>query len=90
MTDRSRAPGLRSMTGFGSASFTIGGVAFEVEIRTVNHRHLDLRLKLPRQFVGCEGDVRARVPRYLGRGKVDLSVNLAAGAAPASVLEIDE
>lgn len=90
MTDSSRVPGIRSMTGFGSASFTIGGVAFEVEIRTVNHRHLDLRLKLPRQFVGCEGDVRARVPRRLGRGKVDLSVNLAAGAAPASVLEIDE
>jgi uncharacterized protein (TIGR00255 family) len=90
MKQQSRVPGLRSMTGFGSASFTIGGVTFEVEIRTVNRRHLDLRLKLPRQFASCEADVRARVPHHLGRGKVDLSVNLAAGASPASVLEIDE
>ncbi len=90
MSETPRAPGLRSMTGFGSASFTVSGLAFEVEIRTVNHRHLDLRLKLPRQFASCEEAVRARVPRYLGRGKVDLSVNLAAGASPASKLEIDE
>lgn len=78
------------MTGFGSASFTVSGLAFEVEIRTVNHRHLDLRLKLPRQFANCEEAVRARVPRYLGRGKVNLSVNLAAGVSPASELVIDE
>ncbi|MCH7599722.1 MAG: YicC family protein [Myxococcales bacterium] len=90
MTDSSRAPGLRSMTGFGSASFTISGLAFEVEIRTVNHRHLDLRLKLPRQFASCEADARARVSHYLGRGKVDLSVNLAAGTRPTAELEIDE
>lgn len=90
MSDSSRTPGLRSMTGFGSASFTVSGLAFEVEIRTVNHRHLDLRLKLPRQFANCEEAVRARVPRYLGRGKVNLSVNLAAGVSPASELVIDE
>jgi uncharacterized protein (TIGR00255 family) len=78
------------MTGFGSAAFTISGVSFEVEIRTVNHRHLDLRVKLPRQFSSREAEARARVPRYLGRGKVDLTVNLAAGASPASELEIDE
>ncbi|MCP4038684.1 MAG: YicC family protein [bacterium] len=78
------------MTGFGNASFTLGGIAFEVEIRTVNHRHLDLRLKLPRQFAGCEGDVRARVPQHLGRGKVDLAVSLASGANPVAQLEIDQ
>lgn len=90
MTDSSRPQGLRSMTGFGGASFTIGGLAFEVEIRTVNHRHLDLRLKLPRQFASCERDARARVTQGLGRGKADLAVKLAAGVSPVSELEIDE
>jgi uncharacterized protein (TIGR00255 family) len=90
MTDSSLAKGLRSMTGFGSATFTISDSAFEVEIRTVNHRHLDMRLKLPRQFSGCEEKARARVSPVLGRGKVDITVNLAAGASPASELEIDE
>lgn len=90
MTETTRVPGLRSMTGFGSASFSIGGQTFDVEARSVNHRHLDLRLKLPRQFASCEAAVRARVPHFVGRGKVDVSVNLAAGSSPVSELEIDE
>ncbi|MFT5442273.1 MAG: hypothetical protein ACI8W3_001315 [Myxococcota bacterium] len=90
MTQSSRAPGLRSMTGFGGAAFSVGGVSFEIEARTVNHRHLDLRLKLPRQFSSCEASMRARVPLILGRGKVDISVNLATGSSPVSKLEIDE
>ncbi|MDP6981166.1 MAG: YicC/YloC family endoribonuclease [Myxococcota bacterium] len=90
MSGVERVAGLRSMTGFGNAAFELGGVAFEVEVRTVNHRHLDLRLKLPRQFSQAETAVRACVPQYIGRGKVDLTVNLASGAAPVSQLEIDD
>lgn len=89
MTESTRVQGLRSMTGFGSASFTLGGVAFEVEVRSVNHRHLDLRLKLPRQFASCESAVRDCVPRHVGRGKVDVTLNLAAGASAVSELDID-
>jgi len=90
MSELERVDGLRSMTGFGNASFGLGEVSFKVEIRTVNHRHLDLRLKLPRQFVVCESEVRARVPLRLGRGKVDLTVSLAAGVSPVSHLEINQ
>ena len=90
MSETKRTAGLRSMTGFGSASFDLSDLTFEVEIRTVNHRHLDLRLKLPRQFTQCEGEVRACVPRYLGRGKVDVNVNLASSDKPTSTLQIDD
>ncbi len=90
MNQAERAKGLRSMTGFGNAAFELAGIAFDVEVRTVNHRHLDLRLKLPRQFSHCEAAVRACVPGYLGRGKVDLNVNLASGATPVAQLEIDD
>ena len=45
---------IRSMTGFGRASFGVGGVAFEIETRSVNHRHLDVQFLLsvvqPAQF----------------------------------------
>ena len=57
------------------------GVAFEVEVRTVNHRHLDARIKLPRQLSEQEPDVRAQIQAALGRGKVDLSANPSAGAS---------
>ena len=39
---------IRSMTGFGRSTFDVEGASFEVEIRTVNHRHLDVRARLPK------------------------------------------
>ena len=41
---------IRSMTGFGRARFEVEGSAFEVEVRSVNHRYLDLRVRLPRSL----------------------------------------
>jgi len=80
---------IRSMTGFGRASFQVGELAFDVELRSVNHRYLDARVKLPRVLAGFEGDVRARLQARLGRGKVDLSVTSPAPASSAPRLEID-
>lgn len=90
MTSSTRVDGLRSMTGFGGAAFELGGIGFEIEVRCVNHRHLDLRFKLPRQFTSCEAELRARVPHWIGRGKVDVSVNLASGVTAITEVEIDE
>jgi uncharacterized protein (TIGR00255 family) len=80
---------IRSMTGYGRATFTLGDLGFEVEIRTVNHRYLDARVRLPRMLAGREADVKARVQGRLGRGKVDLNVGLAPGSASSPKLEID-
>jgi len=77
------------MTGFGRASFQVGELAFDVELRSVNHRYLDARVKLPRVLAGFEGDVRGRLQARLGRGKVDLSVTSPAPASSAPRLEID-
>lgn len=80
---------IRSMTGFGRASFEVDGVPFEVEIRTVNHRHLDVRTRLPRSLAAREADAKARVAERLKRGKVDATVAMAAGAVSPPTLEID-
>jgi uncharacterized protein (TIGR00255 family) len=77
------------MTGFGRAGFALGDLAFEVEVRTVNHRYLDVRVKLPRLLAGFESDVRTRVQARLGRGKLDLTVAAPGPAAPPPRLEID-
>jgi uncharacterized protein (TIGR00255 family) len=77
------------MTGFGRASFAVGELAFDVELRSVNHRYLDARVKLPRLLAGLEGDVRARLQARLDRGKVDLTVSSPGGAGPTPRLEID-
>jgi len=79
---------IRSMTGYGRASAAAAGLGFEVEVRSVNHRYLDLRVRLPRPLAGLEPELRARVGRQLRRGKVDVHVQQVAGA-PTQRLELD-
>jgi uncharacterized protein (TIGR00255 family) len=81
---------IRSMTGFGRASFELTGVSFGVEIRTVNHRHLDAKVRLPRQLSEHEAAVNARVQGCLQRGRVDVSVSLAGGGSAAGELVVDD
>jgi uncharacterized protein (TIGR00255 family) len=80
---------IQSMTGFGRASVSCAGVTFDIEMRSVNHRYLDLRVRLPRWLAGVEPDVRARVGERFSRGKVDLNVVVPEGGAGGSRLEVD-
>lgn len=80
---------IRSMTGFGRAAFEVDGVPFEVEIRTVNHRHLDVRTRLPRALAENEAALKARVQGKLKRGKVDASVQISTGSTSPPTLELD-
>jgi len=77
------------MTGFGRATREDGGVGLDVEARSVNHRHLDVRIRLPRAFADQEARLKKRVSSQLSRGKVDVTVNLVVGQS-TSRLEIDE
>ena len=47
-----------SMTGFGSGEAQIGSLTLTVELRSVNHRFLDVGLKLPGALISYEGDIR--------------------------------
>ena len=67
---------IRSMTGFGRAEVTGDTVAITVEARSVNHRHLDIGLRLPNAWGGLEGDVRRIVQSRLERGRVDVNVQV--------------
>jgi uncharacterized protein (TIGR00255 family) len=67
---------IRSMTGFGRAEVTGETVAITVEARSVNHRHLDIGLRLPNTWSSLEGDVRRIVQSRVDRGRVDVSVQV--------------
>jgi uncharacterized protein (TIGR00255 family) len=77
------------MTGFGRARREVAGLGLEVEVRSVNHRHLDLRVRLPRVLIDQETAIKKRIQGELSRGKVDVTVGLTTGDSAAS-LEIDE
>jgi uncharacterized protein (TIGR00255 family) len=77
------------MTGFGRAALRAGAVAYEVEARSVNHRYLDVRMRLPKPLAALEPELRARIQTRFARGKLDVNVvNPESGSAPAQ-LEID-
>jgi len=66
---------LTSMTGYGKGEAQQDDVTVTVEIKTVNHRHADISVKLPRTFLSLENGVRKQIGQALGRGKVDVYVN---------------
>ncbi len=77
------------MTGFGRAGFRIADAAFEIEVRSVNHRHLDVRARLPRPLAVFEPELRARVQARFARGKVELGIAAPDGGTPAPRLLVD-
>jgi uncharacterized protein (TIGR00255 family) len=80
---------IHSMTGFGNVRFRIDAWTFELEMRSVNQRHFDARIRLPRPLASLEPEVRARLSARVARGKIDLTVSAPAGGEPAPRLEVD-
>jgi uncharacterized protein (TIGR00255 family) len=81
---------IRSMTGFGAAHFEVASLRFSIEVRSVNHRHSDVRVRLPRRFSGLEPRMAARVQRAVSRGKLDVTVSAAEGVEAPQLLELNE
>ena len=67
---------IKSMTGYGRGETETEGRLFTVEVRCVNNRYLDAKIKLPRDYGMLEESVRKIVARYHHRGRVDLSLTV--------------
>jgi len=63
---------LMSMTGFGSATFDVDGQAYRLDIKSVNHKNLNVRLKLSSEFAHAEVPAKKLVKAKLKRGAVDV------------------
>lgn len=64
---------MRSMTGFGAGGATLGEAKVSLELRSVNHRYLEVRVRLPRELAEHGVFVEQRVRSHLARGRVDVS-----------------
>ncbi len=80
---------IRSMTGFAAVAADLPGVALAVELRSVNHRFLDLQLRLPDELRSLEATLRERILAELKRGKVECRITLHRPAAGAAGLAVD-
>jgi uncharacterized protein (TIGR00255 family) len=70
---------LKSMTGFARAGGATGPVAWAWEVRSVNGRGLDLRLRLPPGFEGLEPRIREAVSEHISRGSLAVNLNVKRG-----------
>jgi len=78
-----------SMTGYGTGSAQRDDISVTAEIRTVNHRFLDLHVRISREYMFLEGEIQKLVRRTLQRGRVDLSVTVQNAVAPAFLINND-
>lgn len=63
---------IKSMTGFGKYSASFENREYQIEIKSVNHRYLDISIKLPRQLSYLEEIIKKVVNSKLKRGKIDI------------------
>lgn len=66
---------IKSMTGFGRCEVAENSRKFTVEIKSVNHRYLDVNIKMPKALNFFESAVRSELKKYISRGKVDVFIS---------------
>ena len=78
------------MTGFASVTREDDRATVAVTIRALNHRYLDLQLRVPQSLAAIESDVRAVVGKRVARGRVELSLSLQLRQTPGIDVEFNE
>ena len=82
---------IRSMTAYASAEADSPLGRLTLELRTVNHRYLEVSLRLPEELRAFEGALRERIAQRLARGKVDVALRLRSGSGSgARALRLNE
>lgn len=65
---------IKSMTGFGRCEIAENNRKFTVEMKSVNHRYLDVNIKMPKKLNFFESAIRGELKNYISRGKVDVFI----------------
>lgn len=80
---------IRSMTGYGKKDGTSQQAGVTVEIRSVNHRFLEVAVRVPRSLAELEDQIRKTVQQRCLRGRVDVSVSIQAAGGSLKTVHID-
>lgn len=65
---------IKSMTGFGRSEITVHERKFSVELKSVNHRYLEVNIRMPKALNFFESAIRQELKKYIARGKVDMFI----------------
>ena len=67
---------IQSMTGFGKAQIDLSDASLNIELRSLNSKHLDLNIKIPQSYRDKELELKKLLSQNLIRGKVDVNIQL--------------
>ena len=81
---------MKSMTGYGKGVAALDGRELTVELKSVNHRFLDVSMRLPRVLSCIEDAIRTTIADCLARGHVDVFVNYRNTREDAKTVRVDE
>ena len=81
---------LKSMTGFGRAEKTVEGYNVKVNLKSVNHRYMDIAIKVPKYYTFMEDKIRQTALKYISRGKVEVFVSLERTEGSDKTVVLDE
>ena len=81
---------ISSMTGFATVSVQAGKAAYKIELKSLNHRFLDLKIRMPRDFAPLEAELKALLEKEMKRGSVDLWIERQNQAKAASRWVLNE
>ena len=80
---------IKSMTGFASLTHEDERATIAVTVRAVNHRFLDLQLRIPQSIGDVEARVRALLQKWLARGRVELGISVQVRNAATPTVELN-
>ena len=80
---------IKSMTGYGKESISENLRNYQIEIKSVNHRYLDISVKMPRALSYLEEEIKKLISEKLKRGKVDVFVTFENNSAEGKEIKIN-
>lgn len=81
---------MRSMTGYGRGEMKSNGYHFTAEIRSINHRHLEPVIRLPRDLMAQEDPIRKKLQERLYRGRIEVFINQDTNGQNRTKVVVDE
>ena len=80
---------IKSMTGYGRANVSKNEREYQIEIKRVNHRYLDVSVKMPRQLSYLEETIKKEISSKVKRGKIDVFVTFENNSAEGKEIKIN-
>jgi len=81
---------ITSMTGFASATHEAESATTTVTVKSVNHRFLDVQLRVPSTLAAAENTLRTQIQQRLGRGRVEVTIAVQQRRITTPTVELDE